>query len=285
MAAETLMARPLTMRVRVLGSGSTGNATLVEGAGTRVLIDAGLGPRTLAERLNALGIDPASIEVILVSHEHEDHVRGAASFSAKWGSRLAGTRGTYAAAGFGAEDVEGYDVLVAGKPRYFGNLEVEAVGVPHDAAEPVAFVVSCGGHSFGHATDFGHVNPRFVSAFAECTAILMESNYDDAMLEGGSYPSSLKERIRGPLGHVSNAVVARYLVAGLGRHCRQVLLAHLSQHNNVPSLALSSAVEALVRAGRPGVRVDACPSDGTGWVELESPATPARAKASQLRLF
>ena len=118
------------MRVRVLGSGSTGNATLVEGAGTRVLIDAGLGPRTLAERLNARGIDPASIEVILVSHEHEDHVRGAASFSAKWGSRLAGTRGTYAAAGFGAEDVEGYDVLVAGKPRYFGNLRWRPWGFP-----------------------------------------------------------------------------------------------------------------------------------------------------------
>jgi phosphoribosyl 1,2-cyclic phosphodiesterase len=271
------------MRVRVLGSGSTGNATLVEAGGTRVLIDAGLGARTLAERLQAMGIDPRSIEVVFVSHEHEDHVRGAASFSGKWGTRLAGTRGTRYAAGLGEDDVAGYDVLVPGRPRYFGALEVEAVGVPHDAAEPVAFVVSEGGHSFGHATDFGQLSARLAAAFAECTALLVESNYDDAMLEAGDYPRSLKDRIRGPLGHVSNASVARYLERGLGRRCARVLLAHLSQQNNLPSLALASASDALRRAGREDVVVDACPADGTDWVALAP--SPLGAPPSQLRLF
>ena len=273
------------MRFRVLGSGSTGNATLVEAGGTRLLIDAGLGPRTLALRLLAVGIDPASIEAILVSHEHGDHVRGAASFSAKWGARIAGTRGTYAAAGLGAATIAGYDVLAAGKPRYFGNLEVEAVAVPHDAAEPVAFVVSCGGHSLGHATDFGHVTPRLAAAFADCTAVLMESNYDAGMLDGGSYPWALKERIRGPVGHVSNAAVARYLTASLGRHAQHLVLAHLSQHNNLPTLALRSAVSALVRAGRGAVAVETCAPEGTGWIELAVARSAPPPRHAQLRLF
>src|SRR6185295_14756655 len=115
------------LRFRVLGSGSAGNATLVESDDTRILIDAGLGPRILAERLESVGVDPGSLAAIFVSHEHSDHARGAAAFSAKWGVRLAGTRGTYAAAGFGAEDVAGYDTLSPGESRQVGALTVTAV--------------------------------------------------------------------------------------------------------------------------------------------------------------
>ncbi len=273
------------MRFRVLGSGSTGNATLVEGAGTRLLIDAGLGSRTLAERLQAAGVDPASIEAVLVSHEHEDHARGAAGFCAKWGVRLAATRGTRRAAGFAAGLREGCDVFKPGRSRVFGGLVVEAVSVPHDAVEPAAFLVWCGAESLGHATDLGHVNGRLVAAFAECTALLLESNYDDTMLEVGSYPWSLKRRIGGPLGHLSNAMASRYLGRHLGSPCRRVLLAHLSQHNNTPSLALSSAVAALVRAGRDDVAVEVCDPGGSGWIELNSLALGGRSKPAQLSLF
>ena len=103
------------MRFRVLGSGSSGNTTLVEAGGTFLLIDAGLGPREMAERLQSLGIDPASIAAILLTHEHSDHSRGAASFSNKWGVRVLGSRGTYAAGGFGAVDIAGWDVLEPGR--------------------------------------------------------------------------------------------------------------------------------------------------------------------------
>jgi len=150
------------VRFRVLGSGSSGNTTLVEGDGTRILIDAGLGPRELAERLSATGVDADSISAIFVSHEHTDHSRGAAGFSRKWGVRICGTSGTYAAAGLGAAEIEGYDVLEPGVPRQVGSLTVLGVPVPHDAAAPLAFVVTCHGRSLGHATDFGHIGRGLV---------------------------------------------------------------------------------------------------------------------------
>ncbi|HET7294850.1 MAG TPA: MBL fold metallo-hydrolase, partial [Vicinamibacteria bacterium] len=120
------------IRFRVLGSGSTGNATLVEGGGTRILLDAGLGPRELAERLAEADVDPCSVEAVFLSHEHGDHARGAAGFARKWGVRLKGTHGTWAAAGLGGDDIPGYDVVVPGVAVQVGALRVTAVRVPHD---------------------------------------------------------------------------------------------------------------------------------------------------------
>lgn len=277
---------PVSLRFRVLGSGSTGNATLVEASGTRILIDAGLGPRSLAERLEEAGVDPASLAAIFVSHEHGDHARGAAAFSAKWGVRICGSRGTYAAAAFGAEDIAGYDTLAASETRRLGPLSVTAVGVPHDAVEPLAFVVAGEGACLGHATDFGHVSRGLVEAFRTCDALLLESNYDPAMLRDGPYPWSLKERILGPLGHVSNDDVGRFLSRGLGESCRTVVLAHLSQKNNHPELALMTAETALRRRGRTEVKVQLTSAEGTGWITVGPPPSAANGRGSkQLRLF
>jgi phosphoribosyl 1,2-cyclic phosphodiesterase len=275
----------VSLRFRVLGSGSTGNATLVEASGTRVLIDAGLGPRSLAERLLDAGVDPTSLAAILISHEHGDHARGAASFSAKWGVRLCGSRGTYAAAAFGAEDIAGYDVIAAGGTRTFGALTVTAVGVPHDAAEPLAFVVAGGGATLGHATDFGHVGKALAEAFRPCDALLVESNYDPGMLRDGPYPWSLKERILSPVGHVSNDDVGRFLKASLGEACRTLVLAHLSQTNNHPEIARMTAEVALRKRGRTEVRLELTNHEGTCWIEVAPPPVPIRPKAEQLRLF
>jgi len=271
------------LRFRVLGSGSTGNATLVEAAGTRILIDAGIGPRALAERVQSAGVDPASLEAVLVSHEHVDHARGASAFSEKWGVRLCGTRGTYAAAGFGSADIAGYDVLSAGVPRKIGAVTVTGVALPHDAAEPLAFVVSCNGESLGHATDFGQVGRGVVEAFRRCDALLVESNYDPRLLRDGPYPWSLKERILGPLGHLSNADVARYLAEALGEACHTVVLAHLSQTNNHPELALMAADEALRRRGRTEVRLELTGPEGTEWIAVGRGSEPEG--PDQLRLF
>ena len=275
----------MSLRFRVLGSGSTGNATLVEGDGTAVLIDAGLGPRSLAERLLSAGVDPASLRAILVSHEHGDHARGAAAFSAKWGVRLCGSRGTYAAAGFGACDIAGYDVLEAGETRCFGSVSVTGVPVPHDAAGPLAFVVAANGDRLGHATDFGHVSQTLVRAFRGCDALLMESNYDPGLLRDGSYPWSLKERILGPLGHISNGDVARYLADGLGEACHTVVLAHLSQSNNHPEIARMAAEESLGRRGRSEVRVALTGPEGTGWIDVSRRSPEPEKRPGQLRLF
>lgn len=257
----------------------------MEGDGTRILIDAGLGPRELAERLQSAGVDPASIDAAFLSHEHNDHARGAGSFSRKWGVRLCGTRGTYAAAGLGAEEIAGYDVLEPGVSRRVGGLTVLGLTVPHDAASPMAFVVSCGGASLGHATDLGHVGRGLVEGFRACGAVLIESNYDPDMLREGPYPWSLKERILSPHGHLSNGDVARFLVQCLGESCRRVVLAHLSQKNNHPEVARMSAEGALRRRGRTEVSLEITGPEGTGWFDVGPPPTAEPAGPRQLELW
>jgi phosphoribosyl 1,2-cyclic phosphodiesterase len=274
----------VSLRVRVLGSGSDGNATLVEGGGARVLLDAGLGPRQLEERLASAGVDPTGLDAVFVSHEHGDHARGAAAFAARWGMPIAGTTGTFAAAAFPREKLPALVAIEPGEIRTFARLTVRAVGVPHDAARPVAFVVTDGDVSFGHATDLGHLSRGFVEAFKQCDAILVESNYDPAMLRDGPYPWSLKERILGPFGHLSNQDVSRLLERGLGDSCRHVVLAHLSRKNNHAELARMAAEEALARAGRGGVQLTLAGAFGTGWIEVRRPGPPTGA-ARQLRLF
>jgi phosphoribosyl 1,2-cyclic phosphodiesterase len=253
-----------------------------------VLVDAGLGPRQLQERLASAGVDPTSIDRVLLSHEHGDHARGATAFCGKWGMPLAGTRGTWQAAGYGAESLPGYDCLDPGETLRTRELEILAVALPHDAASPVAFVISAGEASFGHATDLGHLSRGLVRAFQGCHAVLLESNYDPAMLRDGPYPWALKERILGPLGHLSNGDAGRYLSEGLGESCRRVILAHLSQKNNHPELAQLSAEEALARSRRRDVALTVAPAAGTDWIEIRVEGrTSARtsAGAGQLRLF
>jgi phosphoribosyl 1,2-cyclic phosphodiesterase len=275
----------VSLRLRVLGSGSDGNATLVEGGGARVLLDAGLGPRQLAERLVEAGVDPASVDAVFVTHEHGDHARGAVAFSARWGVPLAGTRGTFQAAGFARAKLPGFEPIAPGETRAVRRLAVRAVAVPHDAASPLAFVLSAGASSLGHATDLGHLSRGLVEAFQGCDALLVESNYDPAMLRDGPYPWLLKERILGPLGHLSNGDVGRLLEKGLGGACRLVVLAHLSKRNNHPELALQAAEEALGRGGRRGVRVELAAPDGTGWIAVRASGATVGRREGQLRLF
>jgi phosphoribosyl 1,2-cyclic phosphodiesterase len=229
-------------------------------------------------------VDPASVDAVFLSHEHSDHSRGAASFSRKWGVRLSGTRGTYAAASLGASEIAGYDVLVPGSRRMVGALTVAAIPVPHDAAEPLAFVVSCGDVSFGHATDLGHLGRGLIEAFTGCQAVLVEANYDPGMLRDGPYPWSLKERILSPVGHLSNGDVASYLERGLPDACETVVLAHLSRKNNHPEVARMAAESAFRRRGRDDVRLEMTGPEGTGWIQAvrTSAASPV---LGQMRLF
>jgi len=273
------------LRFRVLGSGSDGNATLVEGGGARVLLDAGLGPRQLAERLQSAGVDPGSLDAVFVSHEHGDHARGAAAFARKWGVRLASTAGTFRAAGIEAAALPGLVSLEPGEVLALHGMCVRALSVPHDAARPVAFVVSVGETTLGHATDLGHLSRGLVQAFHACHALLVESNYDPALLRDGPYPWSLKERILGPFGHLSNDDASRLLERGLGEHCRRVVLAHLSRRNNHPELVLASAEQALERGGRKGVELTVALPAGTEWIPVRPPRAAHAPSAGQLRLF
>ena len=275
------------LRFRVLGSGSDGNATLVEGGGARVLLDAGLGPRQLAERLQSAGVDPASLDAVLLSHEHGDHARGAPAFSRKWGVPLAGTRRTFEAVGCDLAKLPA--VAASSSPATAARSARLSVRARSRAARrrPAAGLRGRDAGRSRSATRPTSATSRagWSRRCGDCDALLVESNYDPAMLRDGPYPWSLKERILGPFGHLSNGDVARLLEKGLGERCRLVVLAHLSRKNNHPELALLAAEEALARGGRRGVRVSLAGADGTaaGW--RCAPASRASRRDRQLRLF
>ncbi len=270
------------MRFRILGSGSSGNATVVEAGGTRILVDAGLGPRILVERLGEAGIEPGSLSGIILTHEHVDHVKGAAAFARRWDVPLAGTRGTRRAGGFLelARELPSFELMRGGTPHVIGDLAVTGLAIPHDAAGPLAFVVRAEGVVLGLATDFGHFTAELGAALAASHALVIESNHDVDMLRRGPYPWDLKRRIAGPRGHVSNSETARFLTERLGRECATVVLAHLSETNNHPEVARMAAEPALAAAGRNDVRLEVATRWGTEWIEVAAGSTP-RAQASR----
>lgn len=231
------------MRFASLGSGSRGNALLVEADGTRLLIDCGFGPRELGKRLARLGVDVGDIDAILVTHEHSDHVGGVARCAGRHGIAVYATAGTCAAA-VGLADLP---VRRIDSHRCFavGGLEVHPYPVPHDAREPVQFVFADGRHRLGVLTDAGHITPHMVSMLAACDAIVLECNHDSEMLARGSYPWPLKQRIAGRFGHLDNDAAAGLLRQVDVRRLQHIVCAHLSEQNNRPALAVAAVSLAL----------------------------------------
>ena len=243
------------MRFVPLASGSQGNATLVEFDDCRLLVDAGLTAKELAKRLRSVQCEPESIDYLLLSHEHADHVRGAQRFStqfevpivAPWKTVMAMDRSPQAFAGWVELDVHGTVTL--------GTATVHAFPVPHDAASPVGFVIEAGGRRIGIATDVGHPTLDVVDALSGCDLLMLEANHDPLLLKDGPYPWRLKERVSGQLGHLSNAEAAGVLKNSVDGRCQAVVLAHLSQQNNTPELARTSAQRALRACGYESVAI------------------------------
>ena len=233
------------MRFCTLACGSKANATLVEIGATRILIDCGLGPRILAKRLADAGVEPSSVDAVVVTHEHIDHMKGLAQAVAKWHWPVVSTTGTLA----GLRDVpmDRQRPLGYGASFTIGECVVELVAVPHDAAQPAAVVVTStrSGARLGVTTDLGHVPESLCAAFDRLDFLVLESNHCEEMLRNGPYPPFLQARIASDRGHLSNrqtgALLQRVAHAGL----RQVLLAHLSQQNNAPAVALEAAAGVL----------------------------------------
>ncbi|MCU0650310.1 MAG: MBL fold metallo-hydrolase [Gemmatimonadaceae bacterium] len=237
------------MRVTVLGSGSRGNAIVVEGGGMRVLVDAGFSPRALQARLAAARMAPESIDALLLTHEHTDHASGAADAVARWGWPVVATAGTFAA--LPALREASRMVLTATSALALGALDVAAVPIAHDAREPVALVLADrhSGARAAIALDLGRAPDDFAQALGPLDLLVIEANHDAQRLADGPYPAMLKRRISGGSGHLSNAQTAHLLGAcarvGLGA----VILAHLSETNNTPELALGAVRPALRAAG------------------------------------
>lgn len=231
------------IRFASLGSGSKGNALLVESGSTRVLLDCGFGPREVMTRLARLGVAAESIDAVLVTHEHADHVGGAARCAARYGWVVHASHGTAAAATQLDEiTVRRFDSHTS---FVIGDLEIQPYPVPHDAREPTQFVFSDGAQKLGVLTDTGMVTPHIVAMLTECAALVLECNHDVAMLANGRYPPPLKRRIAGDFGHLDNAAAADLLRSIGGQHLRHVIAAHLSEENNTPELAREALARAL----------------------------------------
>jgi len=256
------------VRFASLASGSKGNCLVAEADGSRVLVDCGLSPRETARRLARLGLAPADLSAILVTHEHDDHVGHAYPFAALHGLPVYLTHGTRRAQEDGGAAADGVELrLIEGRePFAVGAIRVEPFTVPHDAREPVQFVLGDGARRLGVLTDLGTSTAHVEATLSGCDALVLETNHDLDLLWGGDYPKWLKERIGGPFGHLDNAASGRLLAALDRSRLKHVVAAHLSQQNNRAGLA-RAALAAALGCAEDWVGV-ATQEEGFGWREL-----------------
>lgn len=228
------------MQTFSLQSGSSGNCIFVEAGGVRLLLDAGISGRQAQQRLTAVGQDPRRVDALIVSHDHSDHVRCAGIYSRKFGIPLYMTHATHAAASRRIGPVSEVRHFTAGETLDLGGMQVHTLATPHDAVDGVAFVVEGEGKRVGVLTDLGHAFAALASCLETLDGVYLESNYDPDMLEEGWYPRPLKERIRGRAGHISNQEAAQLIGQLPDGNLRWLVLAHLSENNNRPEVALET---------------------------------------------
>ncbi len=246
----------MALRVCVLASGSSGNCTFVSSGETAILIDAGLSGRETVRRLEQIGVPLQQIRAVCVSHEHNDHTAGLRVLHRRHGIALYGNSGTVDALCRNRQLHElHWNVFATGTPFEIGDLTVEPFSVPHDAYEPVGFVVRRGDTSVGVVTDMGVSTTLIRQRLKSCQAVVVEANHDERMLQDARRPWHLKQRILGHQGHLSNRAAAAMVAEIAGRDLRHVFLAHLSEECNRQELALQTAQRMLAEAGHGHVRV------------------------------
>lgn len=233
------------MKLCVLASGSRGNATYLESGGTRILIDAGLSGIELEKRLAVIGVDLTEIDAILVTHEHNDHIHGVGVLSRRLKIPVYANPATFAAASKTVNKLFSYNEFVTGGTFYYRNLEIHPFSVSHDTEDPVGFRISDGRVTFGYCTDTGKISRLMQHRLAGCQAIVLECNHDIEMLQNGTYPPYLKQRIRSNQGHLDNVTAAAFLQELAHVKLQHVVLAHLSEENNHPDIAFHAVVEIL----------------------------------------
>ena len=251
------------MRFASLGSGSGGNATLVDTGSGMLMIDCGFALREVLRRMDQRGLDPAQLVAILVTHEHGDHSKGVGPLSRKYALPVYMTHGTFHGRNWGALPelrlIRGYQSFV------IGETLINPVPVPHDAREPAQFTFTRAGKKLGVLTDLGSITPHVVEAYRGCDGLLVEANHDVQMLREGPYPLSLQERVASNWGHLNNAQTLSFLTS-LDLDCQQkIMVGHISQKNN--SLERAKAALAPILAISNHINF-ACQDYGFDWVDL-----------------
>jgi phosphoribosyl 1,2-cyclic phosphodiesterase len=259
------------VRFASLGSGSEGNALLVESGASRssaaftVMIDCGFGAREVRRRLARLQREPDQIDAILVTHEHGDHIGGVFRLAQQHRIPVFLTHGTLSAAVVPDGCADLVNVIDSHRRFELGGFGVEPFPVPHDAREPVQYVLDDGHARLGVLTDIGHPTAHLPRALANLTALVLECNHDAALLAASSYPPALKRRIAGPYGHLENEASAQILGLLDAARLRRIVAAHLSRQNNRPELARAALASV---AGRDPIDIDvADQDDGLDWIE------------------
>jgi phosphoribosyl 1,2-cyclic phosphodiesterase len=226
-----------------LGSGSRGNATLVRAGETLVMIDCGFSVRETVRRMARLGVEPAQLDAILVTHEHSDHCSGVAALSRKFAVPVYLTHGTFRTGR--CEGAHEERLFNCEDTLAIGDLSIKAVAVPHDAAEPCQYRLSSCGYTLGVLTDLGSVTPHVVDNFRACHSLLLEFNHDLSMLLKGPYPDHLKRRVGGDWGHLNNEQAVALLRQIDGACLRHLVVAHVSEKNNSRLLAQSALLTVM----------------------------------------
>jgi len=234
----------LSLQLFILASGSRANAICLKAERQTILIDAGLGVRSMLPALAYVGVRPEELSAVLLTHEHTDHVRGLTSLLARTRAAVYASPGTLDRVDYMMPQ-RTTTVPLRRDAIEIGDFSVTPIAVPHDAVEPLAYHITADGHRITIATDLGEVPPDLQTALAHSTIAVFESNHDEEMLRAGSYPELLKERIASRLGHLSNRQSAAALAECKGNGLRAVALAHVSDENNHPDLARDCAREIL----------------------------------------
>ena len=243
-----------------IASGSSGNCGLYMADGTAILIDLGVSLRRITTALKALSLTLEDISAVVLTHEHIDHVKGLPMFLKKAKAPVFATRGT--AEAFEEKNPEYADrlnIFDSGERFWVRDVDVVPFPTPHDAAESTGYIFEHGGSRFGFATDLGFVPQSAAALLRGCETVVLESNHDPHMLQAGPYPYALKQRVAGPNGHLSNPDCAVFAAALADSGTKRLILAHLSEKNNMPALALQQTKNAL--RGREGCTVCVAPRD------------------------
>ena len=233
------------LQVSILASGSKGNSVYVELDGVRLLVDAGISAARITKGLRARGIEPQSLDAVLVTHEHIDHVRGLKTLAKQYHLPILATRGTLAGIDGGAAFED--DMRSISDAFMIGNVTVQPFATSHDAAEPCGFRIE-GSHCCTVATDLGVVTDTVQDAMEGADVLVLEANHDANLLRQGSYPWPLKRRILSNRGHLANGDAA-WALTRMKKHPRKVYLAHLSEENNRPALARDTVHDILASCG------------------------------------
>ena len=253
------------MRFSSIGSGSKGNSTIIEYDDTVILVDCGFSLKVTEKRLGLLGISPSKINAILVTHEHSDHIRGVSSLAKKYKIPVMATAGTSKF----LRDSSALNLTCIDTQSDFHieNLTVTPVLVPHDAREPVQFIIRGGLLTFGILTDVGAITEHIIELYQCCDGLMIESNHDEDMLLNGSYPRSLKNRVGGNWGHLNNKQMLYFLKNIELEQLQELVIGHISENNNSVSLVKETISEISKQLSSVSY---ATQNEGFDWIQLKS---------------